>query len=440
MKAAFLAIGTELLGPDRVDTNSLRLAAVLARHGVELRRKVILGDSVAEIADEVRRMAADFSLILISGGLGPTADDVTREAVARALGRERTLDEAIVADIEAKFARWGRQMPQVNRRQGEVLDGATLIPNPRGTAPGMILTEQGLSRQGATLFLLPGVPRELDGMVESHLLPWLAEHASGDARETRVLKVACVPESELEERIAPAYQEFDRESITVLAKPADITVRATAGGAPEERRQLLDRMVERLAALIGDAIYAFEDTSLEAVVGRLLTEAGATVSTAESCTGGLIAERLTRTAGSSAYFVGAAVTYSNAMKQQLLGVSADDLKTHGAVSEPVARAMATGARERLGTDYALAVTGVAGPGGGSEEKPVGTVHLAVAGPDGVHHRRVLLPGDRERIRWQTSQVALEMLRRTLRLPPRPAPRERVEGERRGEGTKVPTGA
>lgn len=408
MQASFLAVGSELLGTERVDTNSLRVARLLESYGVETVRKAVIGDSIEGIRRELESMAAETDLVFVSGGLGPTADDVTREAAAAAFGRSLESEPAIIEDIREKFRRMGREMAEVNRRQALVPSGAEILANPRGTAPGL-----RIASEAATVFLLPGVPRELKGLLESAVEPWLREHTSGEVQERRILKVSCVPESELEQQVAPAYGEFGREAFTILAKPADISLWMTATGPAEERRQRLDRMEARLRELVGRAVYSDRDEGLEAAVGRLLEAAGKTVSTAESCTGGLVAERLTRVPGSSAYFQGGAVTYSNELKTRLLGVPEEMIARHGAVSEEVARAMASGGRERLGTDYCLAITGVAGPGGGSDEKPVGTVHFAVAGPEGVHHRRRQLPGDRDRIRFQSSQIVLEILRRRL---------------------------
>jgi nicotinamide-nucleotide amidase len=358
----------------------------------------------------------------VSGGLGPTSDDVTREAVAAVLGRRLRLDEAALETIRRSFARLRVRMPEVNRRQALRVEGAELLSNARGTAPGQLLEVEGCA-----IFLLPGVPHELEAMAEGHLVPWLARRAGDAGLESVTLRVAGLPESVVEERIAPAYEEFDRRAITVLASPGDVRVRATAGGSPQERRPRLAAMADRLAALLGDAVYSRrEDETLEVVVGALLRRAARSVSTAESCTGGLVAERLTRVPGSSDYFVGGAVAYSNRLKRELLGVPDELLQTHGAVSEPVARAMAAGARAALGGDYALALTGVAGPGGGSEDKPVGTVHMALAGPvpadaapgggEGlaeIEHRHYRLPGDRERVRWLASHLALDLLRRRL---------------------------
>lgn len=415
MKAAILAIGSELLGTDRLDTNSLRLTKVLEEHGVELRAKGVLGDSEEEIAAEMRRLLSLYDLVLVTGGLGPTADDVTREAAAAALGRGVRLDEEVLAVIERRFREHGLRMPEVNRRQALIVEGAEVIRNRRGTAPGQLL-----SSDASHLFLFPGVPVELDGMIEDFLVPWLAERSGGTGRETATLKVACMPESAVEERIAPAYAEFGRESLTILASPSDIRLRATAEGPEAERRSRLAAMTARLAELAGDAVYSFrEEDTLEIVVGELLRKAGRTLTAAESCTGGLVCERITKVAGSSDYFLGGAVTYSNELKTKMLGVPAEMLAEHGAVSEPVARAMAEGVRRALGGDYGIGITGVAGPGGGSEEKPVGTVHIALSGPrtggDEIEteHRRVRLPGDRERVRLHSSQLALEMLRRRL---------------------------
>jgi len=410
MKAAILAVGSELLGTERLDTNSLRLTKVLDRHGVELRAKAVLGDSEEDIAAELRRFLDRYDIVLVTGGLGPTADDVTREAAAAALGRGLHTDEEVLAGIERRFKDLGWRMPGVNRRQAVIADGATVLVNRRGTAPGQLLR----SERGSALFLFPGVPMELDAMIEDHLEPWLAERSGGIGRETVTLKIASLPESVVEERIAPAYEEFGRESITILASPGDIRLCATAEGPEAERRRRLAAMTARLAELAGPAVYALrEEDTMEKVVGALLRKAGATLALAESCTGGLVSERLTRVPGSSDYVLGGAVTYTNELKTQLVGVPAETIAEHGAVSEPVARAMAEGVCRALGSDYGIGITGVAGPGGGSEAKPVGTVHIAVAGPAETDHRKVRFPGDRERVRWHASQLALEMLRRRL---------------------------
>ena len=430
MRAAILAVGSELLGTDRLDTNSLRLTGLLERHGVELVKKSVVGDSEEEIAGELRHLLDRVDLVLVTGGLGPTADDVTREATAIALGRTLEADESVLERIEKRFRDHGMVMPSVNRKQAQVLSGAELIPNRRGTAPGMRLEAE----QGKAVFLFPGVPNELDGMVESHLVPWLAERSGGAAREHALLKVACLPESAVEERILPAYEEFGREWITILASAGDIRLQVTAAGPEAERRDRLTAMKNRLRELVGDAVYSEqEEDTLETVAVALLKEAGATLTVAESCTGGLLGERLTRVPGSSESFLGGVIVYTNRLKSDLLGIPPALIEEHGAVSEPVARAMAESVRRALRSDYGIGITGVAGPGGGSEEKPVGTVHIALAGPGAegddrdeiqTEHRKSRFPGDRERVRWFSSQFALDMLRRRLlarRAVPVPSP-------------------
>lgn len=420
MRATILAVGSELLGVDRLDTNSLRLTGVLREHGVVLVRKAVVGDDETTIAAELRRMAEEGDLVLVTGGLGPTADDVTREGASAAFGHPLREDRVVLAAIEARYRSFSGRMPEVNRRQALVPEGAAVLENPQGTAPGL-----RIDAGGATVFLFPGVPRELEAMIIADLEPWLREHTGGgNSLETWALRVACLAESEVEERIAPAYAEFGREPITILASGGDILLKVTASGAPEARRARLGAMQDRLAKLVGDAVYARrEDHDLETVVGALLRERGETVAVAESCTGGLVAQRLTRIAGSSDYFLGGVVAYANAAKETLADVPAALLGEHGAVSEEVAAALARGARSRIGSDWGIGITGIAGPGGGTPEKPVGTVHVAIDGAAAAtvpRHRRLRLPGDRERVRWLSSQWALDLLRRNLLAAARPA--------------------
>ena len=427
MRAAILAVGTELLGTDRLDTNSLFLTEALERHGFDLVTKAVVGDDEATISGELERMLGMADVVLVSGGLGPTADDVTREAAAQALDRELVHDPAVLEDLEAKFRAYGMEMPAVNRKQADVIAGAELIDNRRGTAPGQRAEAAG----GATLFLFPGVPRELEAMVASALVPWLDERSGGRGRQRGMLKIASLPESTVEERITPAYQELGREAISVLAKPGEVRIQFWASGDDGERRRRLDSIARRLRELVGDAVFTDDpDADLAGVVGGLLAERGETVATAESCTGGWLGKRITSLPGSSAWYRGGVVCYSNPLKERLVGVAPEVLAEHGAVSRQVAHALAAGARERLAATYGLGITGVAGPGGGSEDKPVGTVHLALAGPAHstpsgpadkggqaastiLDHRRVRFPGDRDRVRWMSTQLALEMLRRHL---------------------------
>lgn len=427
MRAAILAIGSELLGTDRLDTNSLTLAAVLERYGVELVGKAVAGDSEEAIADEVRRWVERVEVLLVTGGLGPTADDVTRPAVAAALGRSIAVDEEVLARIAARFAEYGMRMPEVNRKQAEMIEGAVSIANPRGSAPGMridVPLEAQLDTPRGAVFLFPGVPTELEVMIESALEPWLAERSGGRGRERGFLKVSGLPESTVEERLTPAYEEYGREAISVLAKPGEVLLQFWAEGTDEERRERLAAISARLRDLVGPAVFTDDpEEDLAAAVLALLGRRGETLATAESCTGGWLGQRITAVAGSSEVYPGGVVAYADAVKQDLLDVPADLLAAHGAVSEPVARAMARGARRRFGASYGLAITGVAGPGGGTAGKPVGTVHVALAAPPGesgdgadepvLVHRCVRFPGDRERVRWVSTALALEMLRRHL---------------------------
>lgn len=411
MRAAIVAVGSELLSTDRLDTNSLRITERLERRGVALVAKSVIGDDEPALEAELRLRLSECELVVVTGGLGPTADDVTREAAAAALGARLVEDPEVWRAIERRFASFGRTPTPNNRKQAEVLEGAIVLENRRGTAPG-----QRVERGAATLFLFPGVPHELEVLLEHELEPWLAAHAGEIAIETVTLKTALRPESEVDRALVPAYEEFGRAPITVLASPGEVKIRLSASGPAAERQARLGTMRARVAALLGDSVYAEgAQASLEATVGALLAERRLTLATAESCTGGMVAERLTRIPGSSAWFPGGLVAYANDVKTLGLDVSAELIATHGAVSEPVVRAMAEGARRRFGADLAVAVSGIAGPGGGSEEKPVGTVHLAVAGPgEAAAHRLIRFPGDRERVRVFAATAALELVRRRLR--------------------------
>lgn len=410
MKAAILAVGSELLGTDRLDTNSLRLTQALQERGVDLVTKTVVGDDERVIADAVVGLLERADLLLVTGGLGPTADDVTRQGVARACGRSLVVDEEAVEEIERKFTAMGLRMPALNRRQAERIEGAEWIANERGTARGLHLeTESGV------IFMFPGVPVELEGMIASDLAPWLRARTAGEVTRGLTLRTACLPESTVEERIAAAYERFGRETISVLASPGEVLVKTRVTGPKAEDEARLRDMESLLRSLLGDAVFASGETSLEQVVGEALKERSETVATAESCTGGLIAERITRVPGSSGWMLGAVVAYANRIKSELLDVDPDAIERHGAVSREVALALAAGARRRLGADWGIGVTGIAGPAGGTVEKPVGTVHVAVAGPPpaGVVHRGLRLPGDRRRVRQLSSQWGLDMLRRCL---------------------------
>lgn len=411
VRAAILAVGSELLSTDRLDTNSLRVAELLELHGVPLVRKSVVGDDDAAIAAEILAALAAAELLIVGGGLGPTADDVTREACAAALGRELSEAPDVWSAIERRFARLGRQPSANNRRQAKIVVGARVLENLQGTAPGQRIELE----DGRTIFLLPGVPDELDELLRRELEPWLAARSSGVGCERRTLKVASRAESEVDAALTPVYAEYGRASITILAGSGEIKIRLAASGDEGSRRARLDAMAAAVRRELGDAIFGEgDDLSLEEVVASLLFTSCQSIATAESCTGGLLAERLTRVPGASRFFPGGVVAYSNEQKSRLVGVEDELLSKHGAVSQAVAEAMAEGVRKRFDTDFGVGVTGVAGPDGGSAEKPVGTIHLALAGRGGeLAHRHVRLPGDRRRVRWLATQVALELLRKRL---------------------------
>jgi len=404
--AAFLAVGSELLRTERLDTNSLLAASALARCGFALVEKRIVEDDVGAIADAIVDLLRRAELVVVSGGLGPTADDVTREGAARALGRGATRNDALLDRLAARYRRLGRQMPPIVARMAEVVEGAEVLDNPLGTAPGQLL-EAG----GRTVVLLPGVPREFEEILAVHLLPrWAA--AAGVL--VRSLKLAGVYESPVEQCVSPLYHRFGRERITILGGRALVTLVLTASGsrAGEE----LDEMERAFAALVGDDLFGFDDDTLPGVVLMRLRQRGWRLATAESCTGGLVGAQLTTVAGASDAYVGGVVAYSNALKTGLLGVDAALLAAHGAVSREVAEAMAQGACA-LGAECGVAVTGVAGPAGGSAEKPVGTVHLAIVTPAGHSHARHHFPGDRAAVREFSATFALDLLRRQLGVAP-----------------------
>ncbi|MEJ2086444.1 MAG: competence/damage-inducible protein A [Acidobacteriota bacterium] len=410
MRAAILAVGSELLGTDRIDSNSLKITKLLERFGVELVGKLVVGDENSEIASGLKHFLPNVEIIIMTGGLGPTEDDLTREAVAETLDRKLCRDETLLQELRDRFASFGMRMSRVNEKQADVIDGATVLRNPHGTAPGLEITEGD-----CTIFLFPGVPSELEWMLESAVEPWLMARIDGERVEARVLRVACLGESNLEERILPAYREFGRRGISVLSSPGDVEIRLIASGSESARRDRLDRLASRIHELVGDAVYAEgEDAKLEATVGALLAEKERTIAIAESCTGGLVSERLTRVAGSSAYFLGGIVAYDNAVKTSLLGVSAQTVERWGAVSREVVAEMSAGVAARLDADLGVAISGIAGPDGGTAEKPVGTVFIGIKEPGGDSQVRELhLPGERNKVRWLASQWTLELVRRRL---------------------------
>lgn len=409
MNAEIIAVGSELLTPERLDTNSLYLTAQLNALGVEVVAKAVLGDDRRRLSEAVRAALARSEIVLLTGGLGPTEDDVTRDAVAAALERELEFRPELLEAIEERFRRLGRKMAPINRRQAFLIAGAAALPNPNGTAPG-----QWLELAGRLLVLLPGPPPELQPMFADHCLPRFRGLLPPRAICTRVLRVAGMPESDLDQLISPLYTRYQNPVTTVLAAPGDIQIhlRATASGEVEAER-LASELAEQLESVLGDRIYSRDGAPLEAALGQLLRARGATLSVAESCTGGLLAERITSVPGSSDYFLGGCVVYADRLKTELLGVAPELVRAHTAVSEPVAAAMAEGARQRTGASWAVSTTGVAGPAGGTEATPVGTVFIGLAGPEGCRVHRFRFLGSRERVRILAAQNALDLLRRAL---------------------------
>ena len=416
MNAELLAIGSELLGPLRAETNTLWLTEQLLDAGVSVAARVTVADELALIASALRTALGRAELVIATGGLGPTADDLTREAAAAATGRELHRDPQILERLRERFARYGRVMSETNAKQADVVAGAAPLPNPRGTAPG-----QRLEVDGRQLFLLPGPPGEMKPMFAAEVLPRLREALGPTAVvRRRVLKIASMPEGEVDQVVAPVYSRFDNPRTTILGSPGQVELHLVAqGGDADEAEAAIARLAAELRQALPGRIYSEDGRDLPAVVLDLLAERGLTVALAESCTGGLLASRLTDLPGSSRVLERGYVTYSNRAKTDELGIAPALLEKVGAVSEAVAAAMAEGARERAKASIGVGITGVAGPDGGTPEKPVGLVFIAIDGAAGSALRRCLFPGSRERIRYQASQYALEMLRRGLLLLPLP---------------------
>lgn len=411
MDAEIIAVGSELLTPERLDTNSLWLTQQLNALGIEVVTKMVVGDDRKRLSEAVRAALARSPVLILTGGLGPTEDDVTREAVADALQLPLVWAPEIFEAIQERFRHAGRVMAEINRRQAFVLQGAEALPNDNGTAAG-----QWLRIQDRAIALLPGPPGELQPMFEAHVLPRLRAMAPPLVIRIRTYRVAGIAESDLDQRISPVYKEYANPTTTVLAAPGDIQIHLRARSTAEQEAEvLLEQLGRRIEEILGDRIYS-RGEPMEAVIGRLLRRRCATLAVAESCTGGMLAERITSIPGSSDYFLGGLLVYSNRSKIELAGLAASLLAEHGPVSEPVAAALAQGVKQRTGSTYALAVTGVAGPGGGTEAVPVGTVCIGVAGPEGSEARRFRFLGNRERVRAFAAQAAMDVLRRRLLGP------------------------
>jgi nicotinamide-nucleotide amidase len=414
MNAEIIAVGSELLTPDRLDTNSLFLTSQLNELGVEVVMKSVVGDDRERLAATVAAALERSGIVVLSGGLGPTEDDITRDAVAAALGRNQSFHPEVLEWIEERFRRMNRKMAENNRRQAFIVDGAEVIHNPRGTAPA-----QWIETGGRVVMLLPGPPREIKPLFTEECVPRLAKMLPRRVLRTRFYRVSGMGESDLDHLIAPIYKPYANPVTTILAGAGDIQIHLRAQCATEEEAErLLASVGERIEMALGTRIYSSNGDPLEKVIGVLLTQRGEKLTVAESCTGGMLAERITSVPGSSQYFLGGFLTYRDEMKTEMVGVRPELLAEHSAVSEPVARAMAEGAARRTGAAIALSVTGVAGPGGGSGETPAGTVYIGLAHPGGSLAMRHQFVGDRHRVRSLACQYALDLLRRHMLKHPR----------------------
>jgi nicotinamide-nucleotide amidase len=407
MTAAVLCIGTELTRGELTNTNASWLAEQLTCIGLEVTAVDCVDDDRDRIEACLRRLSAAHRLLVCTGGLGPTTDDITTECAARVAGLELVRDQPSLDHIERLLARFGRKMAASNAKQADFPAGARILPNPNGTAPGF-----HVRLLGADAYFMPGVPREMKAMFDAGIAPHLGALVS-EARHQIVLRTFGLPESEVNDRLAGVEATFG-VVIGYRASLPEIEVKVLAKGSRAEQAQALARRAaDEVRARLGDHVYGEGFSSLPEHLGQLLAERGLTLAVAESCTGGLAAELLTRVPGSSRYFMGGAVAYANSAKTQLLGVPAELIAQHGAVSAEVARAMAEGVRARLGADIGLAFTGIAGPDGGSEQKPVGLVHWAVARASGSEQRERVFIGGRDDIRRRAVFAGFDLIRRGL---------------------------
>jgi nicotinamide-nucleotide amidase len=410
LNAEIIAIGSEMLTPFRLDTNSLWLTERLNSMGIDVKLKTVVGDDEARLEETIRDAMKRSEIVISTGGLGPTEDDITRKVFARVLKRQLILEDAILEKIRARFARRNMSMPEINARQALIISGAQILENNNGTAPGMLLTEGK-----CTVVLLPGPPREMKPMFDASVAPVLKQRAGETLIMRRCLSIFGLTESRTDELAAPIYTRYRNPSTTILFKDGQIELHLTAQAQNEsEAEKLLDELDGRLDEVLGEYIFSRRNETLEQVVGELLKLRGYTLATAESCTGGLLAGRITDVPGSSEYFLEGVVSYSNEAKVDLLGVPKKLIEEHGAVSEEVAKAMATGVRKRAGSTFGVGITGIAGPGGGSEEKPVGLVYIALADDTQTTTRKFIFNGDRQFIRTLSINAALDLVRRRIK--------------------------
>lgn len=413
MNAEIIAIGSELLTPFRQDTNSLYLTNRLNQFGVEVIFKTVVGDNLDHLTSVASLALSRADIVIFMGGLGPTEDDLTREAVARSLGLELRRDPAIVAALEKRFAAHGWKMAANNIKQADVIAGATVLPNANGTAPGQWIGGK-YDGKDKIIILLPGPPHELKALFEEQCVERLRAKLPAQFIATRELKITGMGESQCDARVAPIYTKFTDVQTTILAGPGEIQLHLkTRGASLQAAQERVDELVGLLEEELGDFVFSDNGDSIEQIVGNFLQMREATLAVAESCTGGLLAERITSVSGSSRYFLGGAVVYSNELKTELADVPANLIERFGAVSREVGAALAEGIRNRSGSTLGLGITGIAGPNGGTPEKPVGLVFHALASSSGTEVVERKFPGDRQRIRRFATQQALDMVRKKM---------------------------
>ncbi len=413
MIVEIIAIGSELLTPFRQDTNSLYLTEKLNQMGAEVVFKSIVGDNRDHLTRAALIALSRADIVIFTGGLGPTEDDLTRESLADGLGLKLQRDPEIVAAIERRFASRGWKMTPNNAKQGDVIAGAVVLSNPAGTAPGQWISGK-FENQDRIIVLLPGPPHEMKAVFDEHCLERLRAKLPPRFIATRVLRIAMMGESACDARVSPMYKRYGDVLTTILAGRGEVQLHLkTEADSLDAAQQVVDGLVGELEDELGDFVFSDNGDSLEQIAGYYLQMRGATLAVAESCTGGLIAERLTSISGSSRYFLGGAVVYSNALKSGFADVPAELIEAHGAVSREVAAALAEGIRRRCGATLGVGVTGVAGPTGGTAGKPVGLVFHALADEQETQVIEKQFPGDRERVRWFASQQALDMVRRKM---------------------------
>jgi len=409
LKIEIIAVGTELLTPYHQDTNSLYLSRRLNDLGMNVRFKSIVGDSRDDLLECIRNARSRSDLIFACGGLGPTQDDRTKEAFAAAFGKKLIFQPKILSEIEKRFRKRGLQMTDSNKKQATIPEGSEILPNNHGTAPGIWL-EDGKN----LIILLPGPPSELIPMFENHVMPRLQEYRSG-FRARIALKLTSLPESQVETEISDCYPQNPDANLTILAVPGQIEIHLSSfsQSSQADAEARLAEIKEPISIRLGDNIFSESGEDLEGVIGSQLQAADSTLSVAESCTGGLLGHRITNVSGSSRYFIMGVQAYSDAAKIQLLNIPSELIARHGAVSHEVALTMAAGIRARSGSDFSLAITGIAGPTGGTQEKPVGLVFTALAWDNGAEVKRNYFLGSRQTIKFRSAQKALDMLRRHL---------------------------